>query len=50
MTNRCKKETEPAAPPMTPAARRAMEEGELRRREYLLSLDPRQRMDLAMGE
>lgn len=36
----------PMSPLITPSQRRAMDEGEARRQEYLASLDPRQRADL----
>ena len=48
MAHKPKPAEEPMAlcPLITPAQRRAMDEGERRRQEYLATLDPRQRVDL----
>ena len=37
----------PVTPLITPAQRQAVKDGEQRRREYLETLDPRQREDLS---
>jgi|GEM_PF-2250124 hypothetical protein len=40
------KDPPPLSPLTNPAQRRAWDEGEARRQEYLATLDPRQRQDL----
>jgi hypothetical protein len=46
MARKSKEEPIPLSPLVTPAQRRAIEEGEARRQDYLASLDPREREQL----